>query len=225
MVCYKLVMRKKNSAEMEKKMVQKFQDFIKQKKWRKMKKTDWAALALAGVLILIIAMPDGKKTGAGSAVSPEPSVAERKGTISEEGSGRTADDYAAYLERRLKEVLSQMEGVGEVAVMITVSDSGQHVVEKDRTDTSDTVTETDSSGGSRTSTNQETSVSTVFVESGGDSYPYIGKEVLPTIEGVVVVAEGGENSRTVSNIYDAVQALFSIEAHRIKVVKMGSKEE
>ena len=37
--------------------LKKMQDFFKEKKWKELKKTDWIALALAGVLLLIIAIP------------------------------------------------------------------------------------------------------------------------------------------------------------------------
>ena len=41
------------------------------------------------------------------------------------------------------------------------------------------------------------------------------------MEGVLVVAEGGGDAKIVKNISDAVLALFSVEAHKIKVVKMN----
>ena len=50
---------------------------------------------------------------------------------------------------------------------------------------------------------------------------YVGKEILPTIEGVVVVAEGGGNATIVSQISKVAMALFPIEAHKIIVVKMS----
>ena len=51
----------------------------------------------------------------------------------------------------------------------------------------------------------------------------MGKEKLPTIEGIVVVAEGGGNATVVSQISKAAMALFPIEAHKIIVVKMSDK--
>ena len=44
------------------------------------------------------------------------------------------------------------------------------------------------------------------------------------MEGVSVVAEGGDNAVVQNNISDIVQALFGIEAHKIKVVKMKREE-
>ena len=40
------------------------------------------------------------------------------------------------------------------------------------------------------------------------------------IEGVVVIAEGGDNDDIRKDITEIVQALFDIDAHKIKVVKM-----
>lgn len=202
---------------------EKFNGFLREKPWRKLKKTDWAALALAGVLILIIAMPmEEKKNDSG--LIPEKDMAESASEEPKTESAKTKDDYISRMENKLEKVLSQMEGVGKVTVMITVADNGSYVVEKDQTKSTTTTTESDSSGGSRTVTEQQTGESTVYTESGQETAPYIQKENLPTIEGVVVVAEGGGNGKVVSDISETIQALFPVEAHRIKVVKMESKE-
>ena len=204
-------------------MLEKIREFVEQKKWRKIKKSDWIVLALTGVLILILAMPTGEKQ---TTVNEQEQIqTETEPTLAEAVPEWEEEAYTTYLEERLEEVLGEMEGVGKVKVMITFSDSGESIVEKDYTDSSNTVTENDSSGGTRTTTEQENSTNTVYVENGEETYPYIGKEVLPTIKGVVVVAEGGGNPTVVSDISDAVMALFPVEAHRIKVVKMSSKEE
>lgn len=51
---------------------------------------------------------------------------------------------------------------------------------------------------------------------------YASKEekVLPNVQGVLVVAEGGDNPKVIQNIKEAVQALFQVEPHKIKVMKM-----
>ena len=199
--------------------MEKFREFFRQKGWKRLKKSDWAAIALLGVLLLIIAMPSGSKT----AVNKTDNFETVSGTEAEETTEK--EDYSAYLENKLERVLAQMEGVGRVTVMITVSDNGESVVEKDASESSTTTTENDSSGGVRTVTEEQSSETTVYLEEDGESRPYVQKEKLPSIEGVIVVAEGGGNSRVVSEISEAVEALFSVEAHKIKVVKMSSKEE
>ncbi len=47
--------------------------------------------------------------------------------------------------------------------------------------------------------------------------------MTPSVKGVVVSAQGGGNAKTAENISEAIQALFGIEAHKIKIVKMISQ--
>lgn len=52
----------------------------------------------------------------------------------------------------------------------------------------------------------------------------MASETNPRVEGVLVIAEGGDSSRVKQEIIEAAQALFGIEAHKIKIMKMeGSK--
>jgi len=51
------------------------------------------------------------------------------------------------------------------------------------------------------------------------------KYQMPKIEGVVVVAQGGGNAKTVTEISNAVMSLFPVEAHKVVVVKMSVQEE
>jgi stage III sporulation protein AG len=45
------------------------------------------------------------------------------------------------------------------------------------------------------------------------------------VEGVVVVAEGGDSPQVQEKIRDAVMSLFDVEAHKVIVVKMSGQEE
>ena len=186
---------------------------------RQLKKSDWIAIALTGVLILIIAMPLSPKQSDSESTAGQETAA----TVLDSGSTQGSQNvYAAAMEKRLKHVLGQMEGVGETEVMITLSDSGETIVEKDQKEQTNRIEESDAGGGTRTTTEQETEETTVYVENGSEKQPYVTKEVLPKVEGVLVVAEGGDDPRVIADISDTVMALFRVEAHKIKVVKMSS---
>ena len=196
------------------------------------KKTDWLALALAGAILLIIALPEdtdsGHTTNVGNlSAGNQTNAVETAGNMlqsqKEPGAGNSAEEYVSKLEERLEEVLEQMDGVGKVKVMITISDYGESIVEKDLSETNNTVTEVENDGGNKTSVERAVNEQTVQVEDENGTYPYIEKEILPTIEGIVVVAEGGGNATVVSNISKTAMALFPIEAHKIIVVKMSDK--
>ena len=55
--------------------------------------------------------------------------------------------------------------------------------------------------------------------SDGSQSPYVSMELSPEIEGVVVIADGGDDAVVIRNITEAVQALFGVEAHKIKIMK------
>ncbi len=172
-------------------------------------------LLLTGILLLVISIPDGEG-GAGE---------EKKDSyLSDDlpGSGGTEEAYVDMLETRLENILSKMDGAGEVSVMITLAASKERVVEKDTQESSENVEETDSQGGSRTTRNMTHSEEAVYDGTDG-SNPYVSKELSPQVEGVVVIAPGGDNAVVVKNITEAVQALFGIDTHKIRIVK-GRRE-
>ena len=174
-------------------------------------------LLLSGVLLLVITLP----------VSDGSGESERSGAAGEQSGGVLPgeEDYAEYMERKLKDVLSKVSGVGEVEVMVTLRSTSEKVVEKDEEKESETVTEQDSQGGTRTTSRNSSGGTTVFGEDGSGTSsgqePYVTKELTPTVEGVVVIAQGGDEPVTVQNITEAVQALFNVDTHKIKVMKLN----
>ena len=191
------------------------------KTWKKkLTKENMAIMALLGILLMVIAIPVKKtETQKDQTAAPEnKSIA--SGTQETEEEDNTGG-YAGELEERLESLLASMEGVGNVKVMVTLDSSREQVVEKDIPSTMDTTKETDSTGGSRDVINSRQEETTVYVtDSAGNKTPYVSKIREPSIEGVTVVAQGGGNAVIQKNITEVIQALFGIEAHKIKVVKM-----
>ena len=114
-----------------------------------------------------------------------------------------------------------MEGVGKVEVMITLQDEGEHIVEKDISRNNQEISEEDGTIKRSTQENQYQEETVFSQGTGSEGQPFVAKERVPRVEGVLVVAEGGGNSKVVKNISDAVLALFPVEIHKIKVVKMN----
>lgn len=200
-------------------------------KWKKkLTKENMAVVALLGLLLMVIAIPADRFSGD---VQENTGEDTREGTLSAQENMETGGasdggeamsegaEYAKRMEEELQELLSAMEGVGEVKVMITIRDLGEQVVEKDVPSESGWVSETDSAGGTRESESARQEESTVYItDSEGNRTPYISQTTQPEIEGVTVVAQGGGDALIQKNITEVIQALFDIEAHKIKVVKM-----
>lgn len=201
---------------MEEKMKQRME------KW--LRKDNLLILLLAGVLLVVIALPT-KKSGQEQLLDTAPGLTDSPGsgdvsTVKlQDGNFTDTEEYAAYLEEKLEETLSQVSGVGTVRVMITLKATQELVLEKDYQTQSSSTTEEDSQGGSRSVNQISRSENTVYHSSGNDE-PYVVKTLLPQVEGVVVVAQGAGTGNISRNITDVVQALFNVEAHKVKVVKM-----
>ena len=200
---------------------------------RKMGKDQFVICILVGILLIIIAVPTSETSGE---KSKESVLSDSKSNKIEESSktdnipayieekNEYVEEYERCLENRLEQAISAMEGAGKVKVMVRVSTSRELVVEKDIPTVSSNTTENDSEGGSRNVSEMERTEETVYIrESDGSSSPYVVKTLQPLIEGVVVVAQGGNKPEVSKNITEAIVALFDIEPHKIKVVKMKSE--
>lgn len=193
----------------------KMQDFMQKIKEKKLKRSDWLILVLAGILILIIALPTDTKG--------KKQAEEAKENISKENN--TMEASKDEIEQKLEDILEKIDGAGEVKVMITYQDSGTQVVEKDKNTSANSVEESDSTGGVRNTKEQQLQESTVYEETDAGNTPFVSKELLPKVEGILIVASGGDNQKVKQNISEAVLALFQVEAHRIKIVKMSGLED
>ena len=195
-------------------------------KW--FRRDNFIVLVLTGILLVIIALPtkdgspreeSGEAEETGDIFSfAEPGNDDGSADTSAEDNGEEA--YAAYLEGRLTELLSRMAEVGKVEVMITLKSSRELVVEKDQPVSRSSTTENDSQGGTRSGSQVDSEENTVYRTEGNVSEPYVIKMLSPEIEGVLVVAEGAGNGTVNRTIVEIVQALFGVEAHKVKVVKM-----
>lgn len=198
-------------------------------KW--FRKENLVVLILSGVLLFIIALPtkSDKSGGEGKAVSGEENTLTLEGSGGGESESRkeasfsgTNEEYAVCLERRLTDILSEMSDVGNVRVMITLKSSEERIVEKEEPMSRSATNESDAQGGSRIVNQVETGDTTVYRTEGSTSEPYIVKTLTPEVEGVLVVAEGAGSGSVNKTITEIVQALFGVEAHKVKVVKMES---
>lgn len=183
------------------------------------KKNQLLIVFLVGVLLLVLVIPVSPSKEKVGDVSPIEKRQTEGGTEYLEETGAMAK-YEEYLEKRVASALEHVEGVGKAEVVITLKSSSQKVVEKDQASDSRTTDETDSSGGTRTEETRSSDRTSVYEEtSDGSRMPYVSKELMPEIAGVVVIAQGGDEAVVVQNITEAIQALFGVEAHKIKIMK------
>ena len=127
------------------------------------------------------------------------------------------EQIKAELEKRLVEILSNVEGVGKVRVMLTLEDYGEVIVLKDNEKEEVVLAEEDREGGRRDNKEVSQKEETVLA---AEKEPYITKEMSAKVSGALIVCEGGDHPETVLRIVSATEALFWIPSHRIVVLKM-----
>lgn len=103
--------------------------------------------------------------------------------------------------------------------MIVLKSSSEKILHVDGSSSRSLTEEQDSSGGSRKIDTQEQGQSTVMASRNGESAPIIEKELKPELSGIVISAEGGGNPVVKAEISAAMEALFGLPAHKIKVLK------
>lgn len=127
--------------------------------------------------------------------------------------------YEKEMEKRITELLKHVEGVGEVDVMITLRSSGEKVIHVDQDRSRSSTEEKDSSGGTRKLLTEEIRETSLMAGGTGAQEPVIEKELEPEIAGIVVSAQGGGSAAVRAEISEAMEALFGLPAHKIKVLK------
>lgn len=136
-----------------------------------------------------------------------------------EASAKVSDSYEAELEQRVREILKNVDGVGTVDVMIVLKSSAEKIVHTDSSVSRSTTDEKDSGGGTRKIESEDREASTVLTSGDGQNTPIIEKELRPELSGIVISAVGGGNPTVRAEISAAMEALFDLPAHKIKVLK------
>lgn len=165
---------------------------------------EWAMILAAGALLLFLSIPElaGKKEQKVTA----PVTAGTEPVIQE--------DYTGQMEKRLEEFLMKFDGVTSVKVILTVKSTTERVVLSDTSRKEDSLTETDASGGTRKTESSSEEKKTVIT---GEKEPYLVCEKTPQPEGIAIIVSGPGKEKLL-DISEAVQALFNLPAHKVKVI-------
>lgn len=117
----------------------------------------------------------------------------------------SAEEYASYLENKLCNVLSNLSGVDNVSIAITLCSDVSFEYATD-TETKNVV-----SGGNQTTVTTETVIMV-------SNEPVVSKTIYPQVKGVVVVAKGAEDIKVKMNILSAVETVLNVEPKDIMIL-------
>ena len=130
------------------------------------------------------------------------------------------EEYEEKQKNDLKNILKKMNGVGDVDVMISFENGEEKVPAYDKNTQVSTTEETDNEGGKRTNNQNTDGTKVVMSNSDDGNEPFILTTHKPKINGIVIVAEGAENSKTKYEIEQAVSKLYNVTLDKVNVYSM-----
>lgn len=180
-------------------------------------------IGAAGVLLIILAnafAPSGAESPADLGRNPTGSNA---GNSGETAGGTNRTDIAKteeVLNRRLEEMLSRIEGAGEVKASVNLASTTEMEYAVNTTTSNRKTDEKDRQGGSRTITEVNDNGQLVLLREseGSKEAPVVVREIKPEVRGVMVVAGGAGDPQVKADLIQALQVYLGIPVHKIVVL-------
>lgn len=160
-------------------------------------------IGIIGIIIVIagsVLFPGGENsiTDIGSSATAKPNT--------------PAQDMYGRMEKMqsdFTEILQNIDGAGKVKVLITYSSSVEKIPAKSVKDSSDQRLNADGDSENSSSKDEQ-------IEGGGE---VILKEVLPKVEGIVVVAQGAKDEKVKGNLIATAKVLTNLPDYKIQVIQ------
>ena len=129
---------------------------------------------------------------------------------------QSAEPEPEPLEAQLEQMLSQVEGAGQVQVLLTPRTGTEYIYQTDQT-------KEEQVRGDETVTSSTTTTVTVSSDSG--QQPLITQTIYQTYQGALVLSQGADLPAVRLDLVNAVSSLTGLSADKITVIKMMDQQE
>lgn len=129
-------------------------------------------------------------------------------------------EYKKQLEENLKNIISEISGVGNVKVLVTLESSMQNVYATEQKKNKEAVE--DKNLNERSKIQESNEVETKYItikDSDGTEKALSLMQIQPSIKGVIVVCSGGDNIDVKNKVIEAVKTALNITSKRVFVTK------
>lgn len=133
------------------------------------------------------------------------------------------ESYKIKLENELSEMISSIKGVGASKIMITFANGTEYVYLSEKNKnvvSSEDYNKNSYDGKKSTSDNSQESIILVDSADGGKE-ALIKTEIEPTVKGVLIICEGGDDENVCENVTEIVSSLLNISERKISVSKLS----
>ncbi len=125
----------------------------------------------------------------------------------------SSEVYVQNMEKRLQEMISQIDGVGECSVMVTLGEGSRNIFASE-----DKISQEQSEGRSDHSSEKKL---VLLEDENGVGYPVVETTLSPRIKGVMVVCKGAKSARVCQQITEAVTTVLGIRSIQVCVSPKG----
>lgn len=131
-----------------------------------------------------------------------------------------AKDEEAEVEKKLKDTLENIQGVGNVKVMVYFKGGEEQIPAININDATSLTEEKDVDGGTRKITQKNDGRTIVMMQTDNGTKPFVVKKYKPQVTGICIVAEGAEDRLIKLQIQKAVLNLFDLKESQVNVYPM-----
>ena len=128
----------------------------------------------------------------------------------------SADQFVRQTEEKLSTMLGSIEGAGQCQVMVTLENGVEYVYASQNKVNTDRV---EDKGGEKLTQRDGTEENIIIVDTDEGRQGLLITEIQPTVKGVVIVCEGGDQPLVQQRIIDAVTTALNISSKRVCVTK------
>ncbi len=149
---------------------------------------------------------------------PNNSTSKIEGTNSRRKTDKPYLTLEEMIENKLERILSQIQGAGEVVVDITLESGSEYTYARDYQNSKKLITEGDGSSKTRRTENYDNKNDVIILNKNGGEKALVKKEIKPKIRGVLVIAEGAEDSYLKALLMKAVKVGLGVPSYKIVVL-------
>lgn len=127
-------------------------------------------------------------------------------------------EYAEKIEQRLTEIVASIEGAGSCRVMVTLENGVEYIYATEEKANTNEMSKNDGS----VSRQDDTEQAIIVVDTGDGKQGLLVTEIQPTVKGVAVVCEGGDQPLVQERVLKAVTTVLNISSSRVCVTKLST---
>ena len=129
-----------------------------------------------------------------------------------------ADEYHEELEKKLEQILKNIEGLEDISVMVTLESTAEYIFASEEKSQSDSQQQYNDSGIEREQQKSQSENKYILVEGKTGKKDALVQTILePRVRGVLIVCKGSDNPYIQQKILEAVSKLFDISTTQIYV--------